>query len=121
MVETYLRRRGHRGLESAQHIGDEYLEVLPVHPDQDMSDVVHYLSSKLEDSVDTFIAAVGSPFSVYNTEVSCGDTDLVRELKLVVNAKVDAAIPNARMRVRLVLLGSEFRRREWYIASICIV
>ena len=41
-------------------IEDEYLEVLSAHPDQDMSDVVHYLSSRLEDSVDAFVGAVGS-------------------------------------------------------------
>ena|SRR5271155_1397050 len=95
----------------AQSIGDEYLELLPVHPDHDLSEVVHYFSSSLEGSVETFVAAVGSPLGLFGTELSRGDFDLVRGFKLARNAEIYTAILKAQHRVQLVCLGIEFHRR----------
>lgn len=107
----------------AQHIEDEYLDVLPVDPDQDVSAVVRFFTHHLDDLVATWVLALGTPLGLLSNRVARGDTDLVRAMKASDNTEIHVAIPKARVRVQQVLFGMQLRRRLKYVpkCQYCLI
>jgi hypothetical protein len=84
LAECFLRENGSRGINPSSQGIDEDIG-LPVNSEQDMSDVVRYFTSRLQESVRMFVAVVTDPLHMPNH--SRCDTSLVKQWNIVLDAE----------------------------------